>query len=314
MSVEKGNSPEVKPVPSEEITSAEVASDGVIELPPGAVQIPSTNTIFGPAARVPEGVTFEEFHHWALEEREEEIRDNEAYLLKQGPWSFKKMIAARFSSGWREPQLAASQDVDPDPTVSSHAISVVEKGSHDNGERGRNEQLEAEWKTASRALKTASWGSVFYLITTDILGWSGAPFTFSTVGFGPGAALYTVFGVLAGLSGVMIWKVFLGLSSSRYPMSSFGDTYYRVYGKIPRHLINIWQSIQQFMSVAVLVLGNAQSLAQIVEGANKSLCFIVAMIVVMVLGMLTGMMRSLNHVGWLANASVWMNIARYVFN
>lgn len=29
---------------------------------------------------------------------------------------------------------------------------------------------DAEWKNASRAVRTAGWTSVFYLITTDILG------------------------------------------------------------------------------------------------------------------------------------------------
>ncbi|THC89426.1 hypothetical protein EYZ11_011127 [Aspergillus tanneri] len=34
----------------------------------------------------------------------------------------------------------------------------------------------------------------------------------------------------ASLSGCILWKVFLALDSSRYPMISFGDTYFRVYG------------------------------------------------------------------------------------
>jgi hypothetical protein len=34
---------------------------------------------------------------------------------------------------------------------------------------------DAEWRTAARAMRTASWGQMFFLITTDILGWSGAP-------------------------------------------------------------------------------------------------------------------------------------------
>jgi hypothetical protein len=34
---------------------------------------------------------------------------------------------------------------------------------------------EEEWKTAARALKTTSWGTVFFLITTDILGWGSCP-------------------------------------------------------------------------------------------------------------------------------------------
>lgn len=32
-----------------------------------------------------------------------------------------------------------------------------------------------EWRTAARALRTASWGTIFYLITTDILGWGSTP-------------------------------------------------------------------------------------------------------------------------------------------
>jgi hypothetical protein len=54
-----------------------------------------------------------------------------------------------------------------------------------------------EWMAASRAIRTATWLSVFYLITTDILGPYGAPFAIGTLGWGPGMALYTVFGVLA---------------------------------------------------------------------------------------------------------------------
>lgn len=40
---------------------------------------------------------------------------------------------------------------------------------------------------ASRALRLASWMSVFYLITTDILGPFNAPFAISQVGWVPGA-------------------------------------------------------------------------------------------------------------------------------
>lgn len=45
---------------------------------------------------------------------------------------------------------------------------------------------------ARRALRTASWAAIFYLITTDILGPFNAPFAFSQVGFVPGAILYVV--------------------------------------------------------------------------------------------------------------------------
>ena len=39
---------------------------------------------------------------------------------------------------------------------------------------------------------------MFYLITTDILGPFGLPYAFASMGWGPGVALFTVFGFLAG--------------------------------------------------------------------------------------------------------------------
>ena len=48
----------------------------------------------------------------------------------------------------------------------------------------------------------------FYLITTDILGPYGVGYAMGTLGWGPGIALYTVFGFMAGYSGYLIWHTF----------------------------------------------------------------------------------------------------------
>lgn len=49
-----------------------------------------------------------------------------------------------------------------------------------------------ELDNARRALRTAGYWAVFYLITTDILGPFNAPFAFSQVGYVPGVILYIV--------------------------------------------------------------------------------------------------------------------------
>jgi hypothetical protein len=41
-----------------------------------------------------------------------------------------------------------------------------------------------EWTNASRALRTATRGAIFYLITTDILGPFGLPYAFGSMGWG----------------------------------------------------------------------------------------------------------------------------------
>ncbi len=47
----------------------------------------------------------------------------------------------------------------------------------------------------------------------DILGPFGVGFSLGTLGWGPGIALFTVFGALAGYSGYLLWKMYLGLDS-----------------------------------------------------------------------------------------------------
>ncbi|GLA73502.1 hypothetical protein AtubIFM55763_004425 [Aspergillus tubingensis] len=256
----------------------------------------------GARARLDPNVTLEEYMYWANIERQLEEEENRQYVLERGPLTVGKVIQNRFSKGvhhdhdkkgaHNSPQIDGEKGmVASTPSDSSLAVT------------------DEEWRTASRALRTASWGTVFYLITTDVLGWANAPFVFASVGYGPAVALFIVFGCFAGFSGWILWKVFLELDSTRYPLINFGDTYYRVFGAWSRHVVNIGQSLQLLMSVSVLVLGNGQILSQL---SNESVCFVACMIIMMVIGMVCGSIRSLQRLGWLTNAAVWLNIADFV--
>jgi len=57
-----------------------------------------------------------------------------------------------------------------------------------------------------------------YLITTDILGPSNAPWAISQFGFVGGVMMYTFMGIMAFYAGWQIWRMFLKLDSDRYPM------------------------------------------------------------------------------------------------
>ncbi|KAJ5117020.1 hypothetical protein N7456_001368 [Penicillium angulare] len=280
------------------------------DLPDYKESFQAPERVYGLAARCDPTVTFEEYAHWARLEREEEEENNRVYVEERGTLTFSKVVKNRFSKGVhheakkrqeREAAAAAqtaqtsSDSEDTDKKITQTTVTATD--------------LEPEWKTAARALRTASWGTVFFLITTDILGWSSCPFVYASLGFGPATALYIIFGIAAGISGWILWKVFLHLDSSRYPMLSFGDTYFRVFGPKARHFINVTQSLQQFMTVSVLVLGNAQTLAQL---ANEKICFVVCMIISMVIGMFLGGIRSLQRLGWLTNAAVWLNVVSFI--
>lgn len=145
---------------------------------------------------------------------------------------------------------------------------------------------------------------------TDILGPYSVPWAISQMGYGPGTVLYVVFGILAFYSGTQLWQIFLGLDSTRYPIRNYGDVAFRIFGNPARILCNVLQSFQFFLGVVLLVVTNAQGLAQMAAGVNGTghLCFVVAEVVFMLCGFVLGQIRTLARLGWLANLAVWLNV------
>lgn len=153
-------------------------------------------------------------------------------------------------------------------------------------------------------------GSVFYLITTDILGPYNVAFAISGLGYGPGVILYTAFFVTGVYSASLLWKVFCGLDSTRFPLRNYGDLAFRIYGHTARTVVNVLQSFQFFLNVAMLIVSNGQGLVQMAAGENGKgyLCFVVAEVVFTIAGFLLGQIRTLQRLSWLSNISIWLNI------
>ena len=101
----------------------------------------------------------------------------------------------------------------------------------------------------------------------------------------------------------------MGLDSSRYPVLSFGDPFFRLFGPKTRNFINVLQAFQMFCSVAVVLTGNSQKLSQL---ANAKVCYIVIIIIILVIAMLSGWLRPLRHLGWLCNFAVWIKLVSFI--
>jgi hypothetical protein len=124
---------------------------------------------WGLAARTDPTVTFEEYRHWAAIEREIEVEENKKYREMRGPFSVAGLVKDRFSKGAHhetEKHNAKNGTDDKNPGAVISASSSTEEMMR---------VTDAEWRQAARALRTAGWGTIFYLVTTDILGWSSAP-------------------------------------------------------------------------------------------------------------------------------------------
>ncbi|KAL9113157.1 MAG: hypothetical protein Q9227_002769 [Pyrenula ochraceoflavens] len=194
--------------------------------------------------------------------------------------------------------------VDKKPDEKAVGDEKVRSASSDN-ESPAPVVSDEEWVRASRAARTATWGAIFYLITTDILGPYTAPWAFSQLGYGPGVVLYTVFGVFAWYSGWQIYKMFLQLDSDRYPLKGYGDIAFRVFGAWARHVVNVLQSFQFFLNVALIIIGSGMSISQM---SKEKLCFIICVLVSMLAGWLIGQIRTLQRLGWVANLAIWLNV------
>ncbi|KAM3069209.1 hypothetical protein ACMFMG_010726 [Clarireedia jacksonii] len=266
-----------------------------------AVELAMLHSIHNP------NITFEEYVYWAEITRTEEKAANERYIEARGPRTLKSTIMGRFTRG---KAAHDSYNTPPAHSIIAHdekngldEKSVVPGESPDTAPRSA--VTDAEWKRASRAVRTAGWSGVFYLITTDILGPFSVPWAFAQMGYAPGVVLYTIFGAFALYSGWQLYHIFLNLDSDRFPLKSYGDLFFRVYGTWARHAINALQSIQLLFTVSVLILSNGQSISQI---SKSSLCFIVCLVIFMAAGMLIGQIRTLQRFGWLANFAVWINV------
>ncbi|KAF9265882.1 hypothetical protein L218DRAFT_1018756 [Marasmius fiardii PR-910] len=171
---------------------------------------------------------------------------------------------------------------------------------------GKSGVDQEELDMARRALRTASWMAVFFLITTDILGPFNAPFAFSQVGYVPGTILYVVMGGAACYTGLILSNLFCKLDSYEYPVRTYADLGGRIFGNWFKHMCTALQTLQLIVNVGTICLANGQSVEQIAN--NHKFCFSAAIIIWTGIGMVIGQIRTLKSYGWLANSAVWLNL------
>ena len=128
-------------------------------------------------------VSFEEYMYYAEITRREEEAANALYLAARSPTTLKSLVADRFRKGNNTPSTAATAAATGDAAAHEKAAAAVAAAEKDRQQTGSDSDVitgvtDAEWKQASRAVRTAGWGGVFYLITTDILGPASAPYVF----------------------------------------------------------------------------------------------------------------------------------------
>lgn len=122
------------------------------------------------------GISFAEYMHYASITRAREKVANDEYLRERGPTTLKCRIKDMLKTGRQ-----GSQELEADSPYTSEKDntgqkdhSVVQTLALDSTAPSV-QAPPSELHTANRALRTAGWGSMFYLITLDIMGPSNTP-------------------------------------------------------------------------------------------------------------------------------------------
>lgn len=109
-------------------------------------------------------VTFEEYHYYAQQTRAEE----DSFGGRETGW-LSIVFPSKSDGGVQQTTANGGKD--------ASTINYSNRAT-------RMTITDDEWTNASRALRTATRGAIFYLITTDILGPFGLPYAFATMGWG----------------------------------------------------------------------------------------------------------------------------------
>lgn len=132
---------------------------GIAELP-----TPALRNLHDPS------VTIEEYFYWAKITREQQ----------RGIPTVKNPARKFLSFGKQD--AVSSTIAGSDPTAPGHPSKRLDANTEKTNDSEapviiRPEAVtEEEWLQASRAARTATWGSIFYLITTDVLGPYSVPY------------------------------------------------------------------------------------------------------------------------------------------
>lgn len=110
---------------------------------------------------------------------------------------------------------------------------------------------------------------------------------------------------MAGYSGYLIWRVFLGVDSYQFPVKNYGDLGYRTWGKYGRHVTNVLQGVSLLFLVSSVTLVFGENISQV---SRFQLCYAVCPLIFAFVGLFFSQIRSLKAYGWVANAGVWMNV------
>lgn len=110
---------------------------------------------------------------------------------------------------------------------------------------------------------------------------------------------------MAGYSGYLIWRVFLGVDSYEFPARNYGDLAFRTWGQTARYVTNICQALGLLLLLGQVTIQFGENISQV---SKFKLCYVVCPVLFVCAGFFFTQIRTLKAYGWVANLAVWLNL------
>lgn len=110
---------------------------------------------------------------------------------------------------------------------------------------------------------------------------------------------------MAGYSGYLIWRIFLGIDSYQFPVKNYGDVGFRTLGRWGRYLTNVCQGLSLLLITGQVTILMGQNISQM---SKFKLCYAVCPVIFACAGFAISQIRTLRSYSWVANFAVFMNL------
>lgn len=110
---------------------------------------------------------------------------------------------------------------------------------------------------------------------------------------------------MAGYSGYLVWRVFLGVDSYEFPARNYGDIAFRTWGTTVRYITNFCQAIALLLLLGQVTIQYGENISQM---SKFKLCYAVCPVLFCVAGFFITQIRTLKSFGWAATFSVFLNL------
>ncbi|GME82066.1 unnamed protein product [Ambrosiozyma monospora] len=150
------------------------------------------------------------------------------------------------------------------------------------------------WNNSNLALRTTHWITCAGLLTSEIMGAYLVPNCLALVGYVPSNVFLVFCFFITLASGAAIWWIFLMLDSPEYPIKTFADIGYALFGEWGRQSIIFLQVVSLILTCATSLIATGEA---VIILRDERVCWAGILLLLAGVTWLLCQIKQLNHLG-----------------